>query len=83
MNGCASATTKPDEDHEGPHMCAQWVEDESNDRGELSENKWIHENQFEYVVDRTVCFHCKMDPSQFYEQSDLERCGDTWIRPDL
>ena len=63
--------TTPDGEHEGPHMCAQCVEDESNDRGELSENKWIHEYQFEYVVDRTVCFHFKVDPSQFYERSDL------------
>ena len=70
VNGCASATTNGE--HEGPHMCAQCVEDESNDRGELSENKWIHEYKFEYVVDRTACFHFKVDPSQLYERSSGE-----------
>ena len=64
--------------HGGFHICEQCTSDqlrslETKSKSNMADVEWLHESQFEYVIDRYVCRHFRLSQHVFAKLPDLKK----------
>ena len=64
--------------HGGFHICQQCTTDqlrslETKSKSTTADVEWLHESQFEYVIDRYVCRHFRISQQVFSKLSDFKK----------
>ena len=79
IHECVQDVSSSDADgHGGFHICEQCTSDqlrslEARSKSNTADVEWLHESQFEYVIDRYVCRHFRLSQHVFAKLPDLKK----------